>query len=725
MIHPNLFTYCYKVLKLLVSPFLFSILIISSFACEARKGESHGEEKIKVACIGNSITHGMGMVNRKKNAYPAQLSYLLGDDSYEVRNFGVSGTTLLRKGGQPYWDTEAYENALAYAPDVAIILLGTNDSKKENRPYYPSFEADYKELIASFKKVNSEVRVVLLLPIPSHENDSTLIQDPVIREQIIPMTRNVAYETGAEIVDLYRPFVDRKELIPDQIHPSSLGGTLIARKVYEQLSYDNDPAFDLMTQLELPDTKKSSFHGFDQFEFDYLGVSGIIVRPRRSNAQKDWIWRARFWGHEPQTDLALLERGFHLVYYDVSNLYGNQVAVERWNKFYALLTEGGLNKKAVLEGMSRGGLIIYNWAAQNTEKVACIYADAPVLDIKSWPGGQGSGKGSLSDWKQAIDAYNLTYSEAIDDFKGSPLDKVALFAASGIPIYHVCGDDDQVVPVSENTRLFEKKLLENGGSMKTIYKEGIGHHPHSLQNPTSIVDFILRATGNKPNFAAIPSPGSEYRSAAGWKKGKDWWSQKEDIENSCSKHPKLDLLLLGNSITQGWGGHREYVSYAPGKKAADTYFQNINWVNGGISGDRAEHIGYRVLHGNYHKANPRYVALTIGVNNFPMNTANEIAEGIINTVSIIQERFPESTILLFGPLPTGIEKNSIRRKKYHEIHRLIQPLSTMKNLSYHPVEHLFVDEKGNLDLKLYGGDGIHLHPEGYEVWANYISKIIE
>lgn len=66
------------------------------------------------------------------------------------------------------------------------------------------------------------------------------------------------------------------------------------------------------------------------------------------------------------------------------------------------MVKEGFHKKVVLEGMSRGGLIVYNWAAQNTDKVACIYADAPVMDIKSWPMGRGASEGSDDDVRQLI-----------------------------------------------------------------------------------------------------------------------------------------------------------------------------------------------------------------------------------------------------------------------------------------------------------------------------------
>ena len=107
-------------------------------------------------------------------------------------------------------------------------------------------------------------------------------------------------------------------------------------------------------------------------------------------ADNEQVRDRRFFGQQPQTDIALLEKGFHLVYMDVAGLYGLPKAVEHFNAFYKYLTkEQGLAKKPALEGMSRGGLIVYNWAAQNPDKVACIYADAPVCDFECWPGGKG------------------------------------------------------------------------------------------------------------------------------------------------------------------------------------------------------------------------------------------------------------------------------------------------------------------------------------------------
>jgi lysophospholipase L1-like esterase len=674
---------------------------------------------IKIACVGNSITYGAGMANREKNAYPAQLQNLLGDN-YNVQNFGVNGCTLLKKGDAPYWETEAYENALAFTPDIVYIKLGTNDSKLQNRVYLEEFESDYNDLISNFKEKNKDIRIVLLLPVPSFLKDTTSIWNPVIKDQIIPKTQKTAYSNNVEVIDLYQLFIDKSGLFPDKIHPSSLGATVIAKRIYENIFLEESEKLKIRNSKKIAINNVSNFYGFDQTDFKMDQISCKIVRPKKVAKGSPWVLRARFWGHEPQTDIALLERGFHIAYCDVGSLFGGEEAVNRWNQFYVYATALGLSKKVVLEGMSRGGLIIYNWAVENPEKIACVYADAPVLDGTSWPGGFGNGKGSPSDWEKFKKIYKISSDKEIDRFKGNPIHKVKEIVTAGFPMMHVCGEVDKVVPIDENTRKFENEIKAFGGEISVVYKKDVGHHPHSMKNPTSIVDFVLRVTGYKTNFAVLPSPGSEYRAGAGWKEGKGWWYQMEDIDSLSRNSGKLDLLLIGNSITQGFGGSRTLTTYRPGQKAANIFFKELNWMNAGISGDRTQHVAWRVQNGNYEIGKPTFITLAVGVNNFGANTAEEIAEGIIVSLNEIRTKIPHAKILFYGPLPAGIEKNSSKRIKYDNIHALIADLGKLKSVYYYNVLSDFEDEKGDLKDNYYSGDGIHLKPEGYIIWANHI-----
>ena len=245
--------------------------------------------------------------------------------------------------------------------------------------------------------------------------------------------------------------------------------------------------------------KLGNFHEFMMHDFELKGVRCKVVEPKESAPGKPWIWRARFWGHQPQLDVALLKHGWHVAYCDVGNLFGNSQAVARWNDFYRFVTsKHNFNKRPALEGMSRGGLIIYNWAKANPSKVSCIYGDAPVCDFKSWPGGKGKGKGGGRAWQVCLRAYGFNEEKALK-FKGNPIDGLEPLVKAGVPLIHVVGDADIVVPVAENTSILERRYKNLGGTIKVIHKEGVGHHPHSLKDPLPLVEFILKAQADSVN----------------------------------------------------------------------------------------------------------------------------------------------------------------------------------------------------------------------------------
>jgi lysophospholipase L1-like esterase len=451
------------------------------------------DDAVRVACVGDSITYGSRIENRLYNAYPFQLGRMMGS-GYEVRNFGVSGATMLRNGNKPYNTLPAFQDALQFIPDVVLIKLGTNDSKLINRPFFGEFKSDCHQLIAAFRNVNPETRIILLVPVPAFNYGEPVgISPETISQRIIPLVEEVAYEAGCEILDLYHVFSDREQLFPDKVHPNREGAAFMALRIQEALLQRYDPEYDLVKKLGA-EGEEFNFHGFRGLNFTREGLELKVVRPWRVNPDHSWIIRARFFGHEPQVDVSLLERGFHLVYCDVADLYGAPEAVERWSSCYRIMLGSGLQCKVALEGMSRGGLIIYNWAAANPEKVSCIYADAPVLDINSWPGDKGRGKGSGSDWEKCLDAYGLETEEYLQDFIGSPISNALILAKSGKPLLHVYGESDQVVPPEENTIPFAEKIRSNGGNIMLIAKPGIGHHPHSLINPSRITEFILAST---------------------------------------------------------------------------------------------------------------------------------------------------------------------------------------------------------------------------------------
>ena len=239
--------------------------------------------------------------------------------------------------------------------------------------------------------------------------------------------------------------------------------------------------------------KLSDWHGFQKYDFVVDGQPVLVVCPTEVASGKPWVWHGEFFGHKPAPDIALLKQGFHIVYMRVPNLFGSPKAVKHWDEFHNVLTkEYGFSTKAALVGLSRGGFYCYNWATANPTRVACIYGDAPALNLKSWPGGKGTGKGSAGEWARVQRVFDFKTEQEAIDYKLNPVDTLGPLAKAGVPLLHVYGDADIVVPWKENTGLIAKRYKELGGEITLISKPGVGHHPHGLTDSTPIVDFILK-----------------------------------------------------------------------------------------------------------------------------------------------------------------------------------------------------------------------------------------
>ncbi|MEP6672256.1 MAG: prolyl oligopeptidase family serine peptidase [Chthoniobacter sp.] len=241
-----------------------------------------------------------------------------------------------------------------------------------------------------------------------------------------------------------------------------------------------------------PTPLPATWNGYQKLEFDVAGHHATVVKPRTPAAGNPWIWRTEFFGHEPQGDIALLGLGWHVAYISISNMYGSPASVDLMDQFHDYVVKTyGLNPRAVLEGFSRGGLYAVNFAATHPDKTAALYLDAPVLDLRSWPGGKGTGKGDAHCWQQALEIYGLTEDTA-KDFKGNPLDRLAPLIAAKIPVLTICGDSDKVVPYTENSAILVERFKAANANVSVILKPGGDHHPHSLKDPQPIVDFLTQ-----------------------------------------------------------------------------------------------------------------------------------------------------------------------------------------------------------------------------------------
>lgn len=196
-------------------------------------------QKIKVACVGNSVTFGYGIEEREKYSYPAQLQQMLGD-GYEVANFGKSGATLLRKGHRPYNEQEECQAALAFAADRVVIHLGLNDTDPRDWPNYrDDFIKDYLALIDAFRQANPKCQIWIcrLTPI-SHRHPRFKSGTRDWYWQIQRTIELIATLARTGLIDLQAGLYDRPDLLPDALHPTAEGAGIIARTVCQALTGD-------------------------------------------------------------------------------------------------------------------------------------------------------------------------------------------------------------------------------------------------------------------------------------------------------------------------------------------------------------------------------------------------------------------------------------------------------------------------------------------------------
>jgi pimeloyl-ACP methyl ester carboxylesterase len=246
---------------------------------------------------------------------------------------------------------------------------------------------------------------------------------------------------------------------------------------------------------------KIDWHGFDRYDFvmdmqtlaitpfkapageesGNLGSSDkgqlrcVVVVPKQAAPGKPWSWRGVYWNHQPQAEVELLKRGFHIAYISVDP---TPRSLTEWDAWYAYLTgQYGLSKKPAFIGMSRGGEFEYRWGTANPDKVSCIYADNPGMDREGFQ--------RLGD-----------------------------LARADVPVLQVCGTIDPIF--GKYASAIEAIYQQFGGRISMMVKEGYAHHPHSLRNPKPIADFIEQSVqavrGPAPAFAGDKFTRTSYYS---------------------------------------------------------------------------------------------------------------------------------------------------------------------------------------------------------------------
>ncbi len=278
---------------------------------------------------------------------------------------------------------------------------------------------------------------------------------------------------------------------------------------------------------------QTTWNGGIRHDFEIEGRAAIVVEPLEPAPGRPWIWRPAFFDAFPSVDVSLLEQGWHIAYYDVTHLYGSPNSVRLSESFYDYaVKEYNLSPRVTVEGFSRGGYFAFAWAAAHPETVASLYVDAPVCDITSWPS-----RSRTDLWTDFLEEWGLKDDEVSSDFGGNALQLLPVLAENGIPMIAVCGAKDTVVPFEDNFKKVRDAYQRMGGIVEMILKPDCDHHPHSLDDPEPVVDFISRYADGYAGYQSISNRGG--------------------LSNSMyqmSVRKKATVAFFGGSITEmrGW-----------------------------------------------------------------------------------------------------------------------------------------------------------------------------
>lgn len=194
--------------------------------------------QIRVACVGDSLTYGYGISDWAKNNYPAQMGKLLGDE-FCVNNFGFSGRTASFEGDRPYVNEKLYRQSLDFAPEIVVLMLGSNDTKAMNWRGKEAFKDDYKKIIKSYTALDSVRKVFIMSPTPVFLKDGKApygINIELVATDVHDVAKELASEMNLFYIDLYKIFEDRQNLFKDGAHPNAEGAGIIAKEVGEYVA---------------------------------------------------------------------------------------------------------------------------------------------------------------------------------------------------------------------------------------------------------------------------------------------------------------------------------------------------------------------------------------------------------------------------------------------------------------------------------------------------------
>ena len=226
-----------------------------------------------------------------------------------------------------------------------------------------------------------------------------------------------------------------------------------------------------------------------------------------------------------------------------------------------------------------------------------------------------------------------------------------------------------------------------------------------------------RSPSSEDNTAPMHSATKPSTQTA-WAYEKGGWQLRRHADfNEIARRGDIDLVFLGDSITQRWG--------EAGREVWDKYYSRRKVANFGIGGDRTQHVLWRIEHGNFDGIYPKAIILLIGINNSSAgNTAQEIADGVMTIVQKLREKVPGSKILLLAVFPSGERPENPERVRAIAANAIFQKVADGRMIRYLDIGDRFTKGDGTIS-KIIMPDFDHLSPSGYELWAEAIEPVVK
>jgi lysophospholipase L1-like esterase len=219
---------------------------------------------------------------------------------------------------------------------------------------------------------------------------------------------------------------------------------------------------------------------------------------------------------------------------------------------------------------------------------------------------------------------------------------------------------------------------------------------------STVVAPCVTADAREGNSAVKPAPRDPH------------WVKRHEGFVARAKKGDVDILFMGDSITDGWRGQKLWKEKYVPMKAVDF----------GIGGDQTQHVLWRTEHGECDGIKPKVIVLMIGTNNAGRNSAPEIVEGITAIVKGFRSRLPESKILLLGIFPRGEKHDDPVRAKLQKINERIAKLDDGKWIKFLDIGQKFLDSNGDLPKDVMP-DFLHPNAKGYRIWADAMDPTLQ